>query len=405
MPASPTQVAAPSDINARQPAVQLLAGAPNYVMTNFDVGVTFVEVDGGQQVTLPQNPQPGITEVHFRSTAPFTLSGGVASPLTPIDPLPVGGNANFLASFTASGWVLSGSLGSATAVGSGIYGDGSDKSGLTGGAFTFDGVTAVTGSTRVGSVYTLTRDVFYTSVTVNSGITVNTAGFRMFANVAITNNGIIANNGGNGVTSTGGAGGAAGGSLGVGYTGGNGGNAAVGANAQTSAGVGDFGGTASAGGAGTNAGGSPTALTTPTAAKGGVRFLSSLLSGTFLSASSTGGFSGGAGGGGGGGGAVAGNLGGGGGGGGGVLGLYSPVISGTGTFQANGGNGAAGSGGGNDGGGSGGGGGVVIFVTRTTLTAALLAQISVAGGTGGAGLGTGTGGSPGLVGTIFSMNA
>src|ERR1035437_2177853 len=72
-----------------------------------------------------------------------------------------------------------------------------------------DGVAAVPWATRAGSVYTTTRDAFCTSLTINAGVTLITAGFRLFAST-ITNNGTIHNNGGAGGAGTAGAGGSAG---------------------------------------------------------------------------------------------------------------------------------------------------------------------------------------------------
>src|ERR1044071_1613149 len=64
-----------------------------------------------------------------------------------------------------------------------IFGDGRD------GTATFNGSNTVTGATRVGSVYTLTRNVFYNSVTISSTVTVKTGGFKLFCKGTFTNNG------------------------------------------------------------------------------------------------------------------------------------------------------------------------------------------------------------------------
>lgn len=90
------------------------------------------------------------------------------------------------------------------------FGDGSD------GAAVFNGVDAVTGAGLVGSTYTLTRDVYYTSATISTGVTVKPAGYRMFGTGTLTLNGtaLIERNG-----NAGGAGGngnnATAGSIGV----------------------------------------------------------------------------------------------------------------------------------------------------------------------------------------------
>ena len=47
------------------------------------------------------------------------------------------------------------------------------------------------------STYTLTRDIHCTSVTINNGVTVKTANYRIFCRGTITNNGTISNNGNN----------------------------------------------------------------------------------------------------------------------------------------------------------------------------------------------------------------
>src|SRR3990167_4303737 len=75
-----------------------------------------------------------------------------------------------------------------------IFGDGSDG----------DGTISVN--------TTLTTDKFYDDLTINSGITLTTVGYRIFSKGILTNNGTIANNGGNG--GNGAVGGASGGAAG-----------------------------------------------------------------------------------------------------------------------------------------------------------------------------------------------
>lgn len=70
-----------------------------------------------------------------------------------------------------------------------IYGDASD------GAATLDGTNTYSFFSKVGSVYTLTRDVFFTNLTVNSGATLNTGSFKIFGTGTLTNSGTIHNNG------------------------------------------------------------------------------------------------------------------------------------------------------------------------------------------------------------------
>ena len=85
-----------------------------------------------------------------------------------------------------------------------VFGNGSD------GAVTLDGSTTYAGfSSLAGSVYTLTRDVYATSFTINSGVTLKPVGYRIFVQGTLTNNGTIAANGNNG-SAAGTAGGATG---------------------------------------------------------------------------------------------------------------------------------------------------------------------------------------------------
>src|SRR5436190_6909409 len=72
----------------------------------------------------------------------------------------------------------------------GIFGDGSDGEPI------FDGATNyATYSSRSGSVYTLTRSVFFKNATVNSGVTLNASGFRIFCSGTLLNSGTISNSG------------------------------------------------------------------------------------------------------------------------------------------------------------------------------------------------------------------
>ena len=90
------------------------------------------------------------------------------------------------------------------------FGDGSD------GSQTFDGSSTITlgdGSTLVpaANVYTLARDIYLATSTVNTGVTILGAGFRVFCNGTLTLSGTasINVNGGAGAATTGGAGGGA----------------------------------------------------------------------------------------------------------------------------------------------------------------------------------------------------
>lgn len=265
-----------------------------------------------------------------------------------------------------------------------IFGDGSD------------GAVTISGNT------TLTRDMFYTTLVVDNGFTLNTGGFRIFCSVSLTNNGTISRNGNNGVaggTGTGGAGGAAladgsvkGSAAGTDGAGTRNGSSSGGTSAAKSLGVaGSQGGTGnnttgadpSAGSAGTLTG---TVFNVPRNVMSAYLLYDSLPTPDNLrsSAGSSGGAAGDY--------TGAGNFGGGGGAGsaGGIVAIYAKVITNNGTISSNGGNGAnggngsstAGNNGGGGGGGAGGSGGVVLLVYSTKPAAGTL---SVTGGTAGSG--------------------
>lgn len=342
-------------------------------------------------------------------------------------------------------------------------GDGSD------GAVTADGTTTLTClGAPTATVYTLTRDCFFTTLVNNTSTTIKTANYRLLASVSITNNGTISNNGSNGgnggnaAGATGGTAGTAGtilaagtlpavaiGKVGVvGATGvttaatGAAGTAATAAQTGTNtlvatatastvaggAGGSSVGG-ANAGGAGGTGGssGAASVVKYPARVPSRAEFMV-IPAGTGYAPASTiaGSGSGGAGAGdgtnaGGGGGASGGN-----GSPGGLMVLISPTIvnSATGLITAtggnggNGGNGAAGVGGnaGGGGGGSGGeaGSGGAIALVYTTLTETTVATAaSGSGGSAGAlgaGVGTGANGVIGnagvasLAGTIWRIS-
>lgn len=336
--------------------------------------------------------------------------------------------------------------------GSTNYGDSSD------GSITFDGTSTVLGIVPVTGTYTLTRDIQCIFLTVNSGVTLITAGYVIYGTGTLTNNGTVKNDavsgGGNAVTTVAGIAGVGGlggtiqagvngvaGVAGVinapgvngingiaktginvyGVTGGNGGSTSVLLNS---------GGTGGAAGVltsenlsvtfpvhATSSGtitGSTTGVTELvlntikayfTGSVGGVNFGVNSGSGSGASGASdgTGSASGAGGGSGGSGGAVA------------II--FSDIIN-NGTISANGRNGGNGAdystpgfnpaaGGGGGGGGSGG----VIFLVYFTYTNT--GTLSTSGGTGGAfglggtfggGIGTnGTAGSNGNTGLVFRL--
>ena len=94
-----------------------------------------------------------------------------------------------------------------------IYGDGSD------------GSVTVTSSTFTGGPITsgvLTRDAYFTTLTINSPYILKTGGFRIFCSVALVNNGTIDNSGNAGGNASAGTPGAAGAIVASGSLGGSG---------------------------------------------------------------------------------------------------------------------------------------------------------------------------------------
>lgn len=84
-----------------------------------------------------------------------------------------------------------------------VFGDGSD------------GVVTISGNT------TLTRDMYYSTLTVNNGITLNGGSYRIFCSSTLTNNGTISRNGNAGGNASSATGGTAGAALAAGSLGGS----------------------------------------------------------------------------------------------------------------------------------------------------------------------------------------
>lgn len=263
------------------------------------------------------------------------------------------------------------------------------------------------GAKVVAGTETLTRDMYYTTLSVPVATILNTANFRVFVTTSSTVNGIIRNNGNAGTAGSGATKGIGGAALAAGsmpagsFAGGNGGDGggtngtagSVGSNstyaaASSTGAAGGAGGNGNPGtGAAGGAGGTNTGTVTNTPRNLVAAYNLSQRDGSPLNTSP------GSGGGGGGGGNGANTQGGGGGGGGssgGFLYLASPIIVNSGTISANGGNGGNGGNGvtgggvgyGGGGGGGGGNGGVVMLVYgKMTNTG----TVSAAGGTGGIG--------------------
>ena len=304
------------------------------------------------------------------------------------------------------------------------FGDGSD------GAATFDGSATPSGSSKSGSDYTLTRDVYYTSITISTGCTLNPSGYRIFGTGTLLMNGtaIIKRNGVNGsvgsdgVGSAGGAGGSGGTALADGYLKGSvaGGNGGAGGSSAASGSAGSSGANTSnsiglngaAGGNGNPSGGG-SGGSGGTATTSNVKLIANWHLATLLDISSTGSTikfdnSAAAGGGGGGGGSDGGGGGGGGGSAGGIVAIYVRNISigASASITANGGNGGNGGSGllglRGGGGGGGGNGGQIILVYNTLSNSGSITVTAGTGGTGGnAGGGqqgsTGTSGSAGTI--------
>lgn len=286
-----------------------------------------------------------------------------------------------------------------------IWGDGSD------------------GAVTISAPTTLTRDMYYTTLTVNAGNTLTTAGFRVFASTSITINGTVTGAGGNGAAGATGAAGGAGGAAGAatrgsmpsipGKAGGAGSASGAGTagTAGTAAVVGATGAIGSAGGAGGTAGGGNTggaagaagAVTVVHTIRDSITAMALSLTETSIFANA------GSGSGGGGGGSGGGSTGGGGGGSGanGFTMLFvTPTLTwgGSSTLLGTGGNGANGGAGAGDpsgggGGSAGGSGSIAIFVyTSKTGSPNTTTLTGGTGGTGGAAGGTGVAGGNGAAG-------
>lgn len=292
----------------------------------------------------------------------------------------------------------------------GVFGNGAQ------GSVVFDGSSVVLGLTPSGNVYTLTSCILVENMTVDNGVAVVTAGFRIFVSGTLTCNGTIHNNGQNASGQTAGAVTHGTAFFGSGTQGGNGGAVSTG-NGGTSTtripsvewsvlsavaggdgtGVlanGTPGGKGQGGGGGgagiSNNGGIGGALSSGVVTVGAA-WPNALLRGvTDTGLTEKWSYASG-----GGGGAGAGAAGGGGGGGAGMCCVCARYLTGTGTISANGGAGAQGPTTGAGGGGGGGGGVALVFYGNRTGSLTITAN----GGTPGSGHATpgpnGLGGSGG----------
>lgn len=271
----------------------------------------------------------------------------------------------------------------------GVIGDGSD------GAVNMDGTnTYASFASKSGSTYTLTRDVFSSSFTIASGVTLKPAGYKIFCTNTVTNaSGAFMNADGNNGTATAGGSNTGNGSLGAGQAGGAGNTGAGSGGTGGGFGVGNggaggLGASGAAGGAGFSQNGGTWML----------RAVQGVLTGVlnYLGASQL--VRGGSGGGGGGGDGT--NRGGGGGSGGGLIVIFARNFVNNGTISAVGGNGFVPASG-NCGGGGGGGGGTLLTFTLNAITNT--GTVSLSGGSGASGVGTGASGSNGTTGTALNV--
>jgi len=268
------------------------------------------------------------------------------------------------------------------ALGTSVFGSGDDGD-----------VTISSGTT------TLSRDMYYNSLVVDSGATLAPAGYRIFVRKFAIINGTVQRNGVSATSFTG-ASALANGTLGSSSAGGTGNLANGAAGSALGSGVGVAGGAGGTGASGS--GGLGGTVTAVSATQGGSQIVQAAPYNILgVIAVSTTRFNSSSGGGGGGGDST--NRGGGGGSGAGLVLISARHLSGSGSINAIGGAGFTPTTG-NCGGGGGGGGGVIVLLTGndTTLTSLTL---SVAGGTPGSGVGTGTAGAAGTAGRIILVPA
>ena len=283
----------------------------------------------------------------------------------------------------------------------GFWGDGSNE------ALNFDGSSTVLGMAPASGVYTLTREIYATDLTIGSGVRIAAGSYGIWANGTLTftdATSIISGNGKDATSFPGGASQTTQAPYGFGGSGGGGGRTSTsgsgssGSYAATSpCGAGGAGGLAS-GGNGGGAGGNASAAA---ANRGGSRALDWVIRRCKYLDNTAFVLNGGGAGGGGGGRTHSTGTGSGGGGGGGARGavVWARLVVGAGIIEAAGGAGANGVSTGADlaGGGGGGGGGCAILITTTPAPPCTVRAPGGAPGNGSGGGVAGSAGSDGLV--------
>lgn len=290
-------------------------------------------------------------------------------------------------------WQLTASKGDAGNTGalgpSGLFGTGED------GSPHLDGVATVTWAALSAGVYTMTADAHLVNLTIDSGVTLVPAGWRIFLRGNFANAGTIgltANAGSS--TGTGGVKGASA-TMNGGGAGGAGGTGVGGVATAASVGVGGAGGAGASGAGGAAITG---AINAAARYKSVLRAPASALAGTYTYNTTTAPLGGGTGGSGGGGDGT--NKGGGAGAGGQTICMFVlGTFANTGTIQAIGGAGGTPATG-NCGGGGGGSGG--LFLLYSLTAAAALGTVTLTGGAAGSGVGTGAAGSAGSAGVAYN---
>lgn len=329
-----------------------------------------------------------ISEIQDVNSLIFQANSGTAEPLA--DVVNVLGSGPY--STTGAGNTITNAVTGDNLFGLAAYGDGSD------GMQTFDGAAVVLGIAPAANTYTLARDIFLDTSTINVGVSIITNGFRIFCSGTLTNNGTIQWNGNNASGATAGAKisnanssiNNNNGSSSIPGTAGASGTSASGGNGVAQSSVLCLSGTGGNGGNGTGGrtGGSGGTITSSSLATNkNVRNWPEMM----LARQSNlvgGGTGGGAGGGDGA------NSGGGGGGGGGLVVVAVKTFAGTGTISANGGTGGTPPAG-DCGSGGGGGGGLVSVISKSVVSGAISGQTITANG-GNPGTPSGGGSSGGI---------